>query len=661
MPAVVDTLAGESRSIRHRSTVEAVRSIRVELGPILAGSVLPFVLVLYLALQGGGYDAVIRSEVGVAVWWVLLLGALVGILPVGRVTAAAWAALGLLAAFAAWTALGISWSESSERSVAELARVATYLGVLALAIAAQGRDGLRRTVYSVGTALAVIGALALLSRLHPSWFPANETGEALEFGRSRLNYPVDYWNGLATLLAIGLPLLLAIAVEGRRIATQALATAAVPVMALAAFYTLSRGGAAEMVLVLVAFLVLYPRRLVALPSLLLGTGGGALLILAATQRDALENGPLSTQAALDQGDEMLAMTIVVCAGIALTRAALGLAVRHGVGPRLRVSRRATTAALAGVAVVAVVGFLAAGGPGELSERWEEFKRPIGAEGGGSERFESASGNGRYQWWQAALDANAADPLIGIGPGTFEYFWAENGSIPGFIRDAHSLFLGTLAELGVIGLILIAGLVFGVIGFGAWRSFAAEPSARPWFAVATAACVGFAAAAAIDSAWEMGVIPIIFMLLAASLLSHRADRDREERARAAAPRVAFCAVALAALVAIAIPLAGTNSVRASQEAAGASRFGPALESAREASEIQPWAATPHLQQALVLELGGDLDAAASAARAATTDEPTNWRTWLVLSRIEAYRGRAGAAVAAYREARSLNPRSPLFAR
>jgi hypothetical protein len=32
---------------------------------------------------------------------------------------------------------------------------------------------------------------------------------------------------------------------------------------------------------------------------------------------------------------------------------------------------------------------------------------------------------------------------------------------------------------------------------------------------------------------------------------------------------------------------------------------------------------------------------------------------VLSRIEAYRGEAKAAVAAYEEARSLNPRSSLF--
>ena len=40
-------------------------------------------------------------------------------------------------------------------------------------------------------------------------------------------------------------------------------------------------------------------------------------------------------------------------------------------------------------------------------------------------------------------------------------------------------------------------------------------------------------------------------------------------------------------------------------------------------------------------------AIAAARAATDEEPTNWRTWLVLSRLEAQAGNAEASVEAYR--------------
>ena len=49
-------------------------------------------LILYLGLQGGGYDLVVRSNAGVVVWWVVLVAAAWGILPAGRVTRGAWTA-----------------------------------------------------------------------------------------------------------------------------------------------------------------------------------------------------------------------------------------------------------------------------------------------------------------------------------------------------------------------------------------------------------------------------------------------------------------------------------------------------------------------------------------------------------------------------------------
>ncbi|HEX5956902.1 MAG TPA: O-antigen ligase family protein [Solirubrobacterales bacterium] len=657
-------MSGRQETLDHRLPSEGAwarlsrQATRIELGPRLAGTALPFALVVFLALEGGGYDAVVRSEVGLAVWWIVLLGALVGLLPAVRPSRAALVGLGALAAFALWTALAIAWSDSAERGVAEVARVATYLGVLVLAIAVQGEDGLRRAVYAIGAALAFVGALALLSRLHPGWFPADETAIALESARARLNYPVNYWNGLAALMAIGLPLVLAIATDARRIVTAALATAAVPVMALVAYYTLSRGGVVEIAAAIITFVVLYPRRLAALPTLMLGTLGGVLLIAAATQRDELADG-LSNPTALAQGDEMLAVTLVVCAGTGLLRAGVGIAARSGVGPRLAVGRRATRPAVGVGLASLVVALLLAGASGELADRWEEFKNPSIADNKSAERFESASGNGRYQYWQAALDANATAPVTGVGPGTYEYFWAREGTIPGFVRDAHSLFFEVLAEVGIVGLLLIGGFAVGVIAFGVRGAASSDPASRPWLAAGTAASVGFGVAAAVDWVWELAVVPVAFLLLAAAILTHRRPaRDGEPRGLA---RIVIAVSAVAAIVAIAVPLAGTLYVRASKQHVDQGLLDRALDDARRATEIQPWAASSHLQEALVLELQGNLDAAATAARAATEDESTNWRTWLVLSRIETHRGESAAGVDAYREARDLNPRSPLFER
>ena len=650
--------AGGRLAVAGRPATGWLAGARTELAPWAATVALPFVLILYLALQGGGYDAVIRSEVGVAVWWLVLLGAVVGVLPRTKLTRPAWIGLGLFVAFATWAAVAITWSESDERTVAEVSRLATYLGVLVLAIGAQGADGLRRTACSVGFALGLVGALALMSRLHPSWFPTNEAGAAFEQARGRLNYPVNYWNGLAAMMAIGIPLMLGIALAARRIAIRAFATALVPLMAVTAFYTLSRGGAIEVAVGFVAFVVLWPSRLSALPTLLLATAGSALLIVAATQRDALEDG-LATQAALDQGDSMLAFVVVVGAGVGLVRAGLALAERYELMPAISVSRRATAAAATATLLVAVAVAGAAGAGTAVSDGWEEFKQPItAAENTSVGRFESASGNGRYQWWETALDATATDPLKGIGPGTFEYYWAREGSLPGFVRDAHSLFFETAAELGIPGLLLVSALIFGIAGFACLRAFTASATQRPWFAAIGAAMIAFAAAAAIDWVWELAVIPAAFMLLAGAALN---AKGASTASAGGAGRGVLVALSVVALVTIAIPLAGTSSVRASQAQVNSSDLGQALDSARSSAEIQPWAATPNLQEALVLELAGDLDAAAAAARAATSDEPTNWRTWLVLSRIEAYRGDADTAVDAYRRARSLNARSALFAR
>ncbi len=126
-----------------------------------------------------------------------------------------------------------------------------------------------------------------------------------------------------------------------------------------------------------------------LPTLALGSGGAALAIAAATQRGALEDN-LQNATAARQGDEMLAVILIVCAGVALLRVALGLAVRHGLWPRPTVSRQAAALLAGGLATVALAVGLASGLPDRLSNAWDEFKHPQSAQVQGRERFSSAS-------------------------------------------------------------------------------------------------------------------------------------------------------------------------------------------------------------------------------------------------------------------------------
>lgn len=643
----------------------------------LATWLLGFAPVAYLGLEGGGYDSVVHDQVGVAVWWLLLLGVLVGALPRLRPGPLAWAALGLLAAYVAWTALSLSWTESGERTFAELARVVGYLGVLALALCVAGRDGARRLVGGVAAGIVLVASVALLSRLHPDWFPAaDETAAFLTSNRERLSYPLNYWNGLGALIAIGTPLVLQLAADARTLLVRGLAGAALPALALTAFFTLSRGGIAAAAIAAGLFLLLSSDRLPKLAVALAGGAGGALLIRAAAGRDSLQDGLLN-EAARQQGDEMLPIVLLVCLVAGLLAVAIALLSREGTRPRWSyVAPVPARIGAAAAVLVAAVAFFAADGPGRVSNAWDEFKEPS-SPGEGTGRLSSAAGQSRYQYWSATVDQNATDPLTGTGSGTFEYWWARNGENDDTVRDAHSLYMQTLGELGAVGLALLVAFLLTVVLGGA-RSALRGPPARPRPgagppgsrsrpdaeraapAAAVAGCAAFALTAAVDWMWQLPVVPVAALVLAAVALTGREGGG----ARPVVPlvlRLACALVSLVAIVAISIPLASTGLLRDSEAEARAGDLVAALEAARSAQNVEPGAAAPRLQEALLLEETGDLAGAAAAAREATERESTNWRTWLVLSRIEARRGNAAAAVSAYRTARSLNPRSALFAR
>lgn len=622
-----------------------------------------FGLVVYLGLEGGGYDALVHDQVGIAVLWGLLALVLAGALPRVRLTPQAWVALGLFAAFTAWTALSLIWTESTERTAADLARLAGFLGVLALALFAAGPGSLRRIVGAVGAGAAVVALVGLLSRLHPAWFPdATQTAVLLSTGEERLSYPIDYWNGVAAMVAIGLPPLFAVASGARSLVLRGLAAAALPALGLTAFFTFSRAGIAAALVAVAVFLAFAPNRLPKLLTLLLAGAGSGLLILAATQRQALEDGLLG-EVARQQGDEVLLITLLVCALAGLAQVAISLGARRGLRPGwTHVPRSGAIGASIVALLILFAGAAILDAPGRAGDAWDEFKQADEGPGDGAGRLGSTAGESRYEFWKVATEQNADAPLIGTGSGTFEFWWTRNSDDSGTVRDAHSLYLQTLGELGVVGLLLLAAFLMLVFVAGARRALRAPPDSRALLAAALGGVAAFCFAAIFDWLWQIPVLAVATLLLAVALVGPGEGSGEHGRAPFSLPlRLGIPALALVAIVAIAIPLAMTTLLRQSEADARAGDLSAALEEARSAQNVAPGAMSPRLQQALLLEQLGDLDAAAANAQAATEREPTNWRTWLVLARIEAQRGRAAAAVADYRRARALNPLSELFER
>lgn len=663
------TLEPDARYVAQARPDPGRRPFRTPDPVVAACFFLPFIVVVYLGMKSGGFDNLIYGQVGILAWWIVILGVIAGIQPALRVSRAGWVAIALLGGFTTWTMAAMTWSSSSERTMIEIGRVAAYLGIFVLAVLIAGRDRLRPMLAGVGAGCATIAAVALLSRFEPNWFPENQLANVLPSTESRLAYPLNYWNGLAGLLAIGLPLMVWMSTTSRSVLARATAASLVPIMVLTTYYTLSRGGTIAGALGLIALIVLSERRISLLPVLGVLAAGSAMLVWAAEQRPSLQSGVVD-ETAMAQGDRMLLIVVGVGFVVGLSIVGISLAAHRGRLPNApTVPRRAAAVAVAVAAGVAIAGFLLGGGPERLNEGWESFKEPSNP-GAQVERLSSASGNGRWQYWSAAIGAFASEPIHGNGPGTFVFYWSEHKDISGFVRDAHSLFAETLAELGVVGLALIGGFVLFALVGGVRRSLVADHGERQALAAATAAALAFAVAAGIDWLWEVAVVPVAFLWVVAAILrsddaepaSLRTDAGRRTRSTwLARIAVGGIAVVLAgtAIALIAIPMYGSRAVAESQALFRAGNYAESLSRAEDAADLQPYAASPLIQKAFAHEQLGELAKAAAAARAATEAESTNWETWFVLSREQGLRGKEGAALVALRRAQDLDPLSSVL--
>ena len=361
----------------------------------------------------------------------------------------------------------------------------------------------------------------------------------------------------------------------------------------------------------------------------------------------------------DQSNRVLLYLLLACLAAGSTYALLVAAL----GGRGAPSRGVGVAAAAVVVVALAAGVVAI----QPLARFDDFKQ-LPAQAGSTEDFVqshllSANGSGRWQFWESAVDAFREKPVLGHGAGSYEAWWAEHGSLALFIRDAHSLYVEVLAELGLAGfLLLVAALVIGSATALIRLRGASNEEARD-LAAPTAAFLAFCTAAAIDWMWELTVVSAVaFACLGLMVRPLRGPVPSAGRLTVRPALVVAGLVAAWFLVCLqALPYLSELQVRASQEAVARGDDTAALDAAQAARAIEPWAASPWLQLALVREELGDLRAAEAAIVRAREKDSSDWRLWLISARLETKLGEIDAARASLRRARDLNPRSPLFRR
>ena len=424
----------------------------------VAAPALAALLVLSVGLTDGGYYGGVNSELTVLLAAAALLAAVGGSRP--RPTRTAIAVLGAMTLLTAWIAASSAWAAHGAAVSLEVRRSALYLAALGTMVVVV--DTRRRLPFLAGLlgAICLLGVVAVGMRI-VSGAPVDRLYGTL------LEEPVGYPNALGVLVALG-----AVLSVGLRSATgdpwpRILGTAA-PFLVFVLGLTGSRGGALALGLGFAALTVLAPaadRRPI----------GGAIVA-------AVVIGGSAWAFVQWRGAEGATL-------IALSASVLAAGWVHTRWP-LAVGRRALPVLAAGL--LAGIVLLALRPP-------------------------TVTTSYRADYWRAALSEAGEHPVLGSGAGSFHLSWREHRTTELAVRDAHSLYVETLSELGPAGLALVLVLV-GLPLAGAVRQ-----RGDRLVAAAGAGFVVFAAHAAVDWDWEMPAVTLAGLACGAAVLAADANR------------------------------------------------------------------------------------------------------------------------------------------
>ena len=310
--------------------------------------------------------------------------------------------------------------------------------------------------------------------------------------------------------------------------------------------------------------------------------------------------------------------------------------------------RAVLPALGLLVVAALVGiFVRFGGPTTLAQRaYASFgTQSPNIHGNLNHRLFNLASPGRKLQWQTGWHDARAHPWLGSGAGSYERYWMQHRPVAFKVRDVHSLYLETLAELGPVGLALL------LVALAAPLAAAVLARAKPLVPLVLGAYVAYLVHAAVDWDWEVPAVTVAALLCGAALLAFARDRRR----RIEVPLTARLATLAAVIALTGFAFVGlmSNSALSASTSARDSDLQRSEHEAHKAASWAAWSAQPW--QALgetELSHGRLAAARASFARAIGKDR-RDWELWLDLAFASAGKQRQAALA----EAARLNPLSP----
>jgi hypothetical protein len=615
----------------------------------LAPGLLAAAVLTPLAAGNGGYFPPAWGWSAAALLWAAAIAVLVRQeVDVTAAEAVTVSAFGLLTV---WMLISAAWSGDTTSAVLEAQRTLVYVAGLVALLLVSRRGAIGSLLAGALAAVAIACAYGLVGRLFPS---VHAIGGIADTGR--LAEPVGYWNGLGILAAMGAIMALGLAAHARALLGRILAACTLPVVVTALYFTFSRGAWIAFGFGLVAAVVLDRRRWFLLATLLAAAPWLVLDVALAATSSALTHAASKVGPTATEGHRLTAVLVVTTLGIAATVWALRVLEQRfePSAAQTRMGHRATAAVVVLLILVAVVRF---GSPITIaSDAYNRFNAPPPGGFNGTAghvgrnlnlRLFSLSGNARAGLWRIAWRDYQHHELLGAGAGTYERYYLQHRTTGLKVKNAHNLYLETLADLGPIGLLLVlAGLGAPLVAGVRARGDALVPVAFGGF-------VAYLLHAAVDWDWQMTAITLVALTCAVGMLtSTPAPRWSISLSARGVRAGALTAIALVAVLAL-IGLRGNAAAAASQRAASTHHWVTAEGDARTAVRWEPWSADARVELGLALLGEGRTAAARSAFQAAIARDPRSWQAWLDLARASS----GGARQRALAHAQQLNPREP----
>jgi hypothetical protein len=301
-----------------------------------------------------------------------------------------------------------------------------------------------------------------------------------------------------------------------------------------------------------------------------------------------------------------------------------------------------------VAIVVICGgaiaLVRVGGPSGAVREFSHAAPSVQADR--NRRLLSLSGSSRAQYWHVAWRDYQQHPWLGSGAGSFQRRWLRlrPANLP--VLDAHSLYLETLAELGLPGLGLLAALL--ALPIAAAVVARKQPLAAPAFG----GYVAYLVHAAQDWDWELPAVTLAGLGCAAALLI-LAEREPRPALGRKARAAGLGAAILLALVALGA-LAGNQTLAAASVSLDADKPARAARDARWAKRLVPWSPEPWRLHGEALLSEGDLHGARRDFLTALRKDSSDWDSWVDLALVT----RGTTQRRAIEQADRLNPLEPI---